>query len=46
MVVVNILGWESWLAGLGVAATIGGFAVLVARMKDHREDDGDHGAVV
>lgn len=46
VVVVNLLGWESWLAGLGVAATIGGFAALIARMKDDREDDGDNGAVV
>jgi hypothetical protein len=41
----NVLGWDSWLAGLGVLMTVGGFVALVARMKD-REDDGDNGAVV
>jgi len=46
ILVTNLLGWESWWAGLGVAATVAGFAALIARMKDHREDDGDHGAVV
>ena len=42
----NLLNWDSWLAGLGVALTVGGFAALIARMKDEREDDGDNGAVV
>lgn len=46
IVAVSVLGWDSWLSGLGIAATIGGFAVLVARMKDHRDDDGGNGAVV
>lgn len=41
----NALGWDRWLSGLGVAITVGGFAALIARMKD-REDDGDNGAVV
>lgn len=41
----NALSWDRWLAGLGVAATIGGFVALVARMKD-REDDDDNGAIV
>ncbi len=45
VVVTRVLGWEGWLTGLGVAATIAGFGVLIARMKD-REDDGDNGAVV
>lgn len=40
----NLLGWDDWIAGLGVVATIAGFAALIARMKD-RDDDGD-GAVV
>lgn len=41
----NLLNLESWLAGLGVALTVGGFAALIGRMKD-REDDGNDGAVV
>lgn len=45
IVVANLLGWPTWLSGLGVVATIAGFAALVARMKE-REDDGDNGAVV
>lgn len=45
VVVTRVLNWESWLTGLGVAATIAGFGVLIARMKD-REDDGGSGAVV
>lgn len=40
----NALGWDRLLAGVGVVATIGGFAALVARMKDR--EDGDDGAVV
>lgn len=46
IIAVNVLGWETWLAGLGVAATVAGFAALIARMKDERDDDGDNGAVV
>jgi hypothetical protein len=46
VLVVNALGWEGWLSGVGVVATVAGFAALVARMKDEREDDGDNGAVV
>ena len=46
VVAVNLLGWESWLAGLGVVATVGGFAALIARMKDERDDDEGNGAVV
>lgn len=45
VLVTNLLNWDSWLAGLGVALTVGGFAALIARMKD-REDDGNDGAVV
>jgi len=45
VIATNLLGWDRWLAGLGVAATIGGFVALVARMKD-RDDDTDSGAVV
>jgi hypothetical protein len=45
VIVANVLSWDRWLAGVGVALTIGGFVSLVARMKD-REDDGDNGAVV
>jgi hypothetical protein len=45
VVATNLLGWETWLAGLGVAAAIGGFVVLVGR-RPEREDDGSNGAVV
>lgn len=45
VVATTVMQWDRWLAGLGVAATIGGFATLIGRMKD-REDDGDNGAVV
>jgi hypothetical protein len=45
VVATNMLGWDRWLAGLGVAMTIGGFVSLVARMKD-RDDESDNGAVV
>ena len=45
VIVANVLNWDRWLAGVGVALTIGGFVSLVARMKD-REDDGSNGAVV
>lgn len=41
----RVLGWDGWLTGLGIAATIAGFVTLVARMKE-REDDGSNGAVV
>jgi hypothetical protein len=45
VIVANVLGWDRWMSGLGVVITVGGFAALVARMKD-REDDDDNGAVV
>ena len=45
VIATNLLGWDRWLAGLGVAVTIGGFVALVARMKDRDDDDGP-GAVV
>ena len=45
VIATNLLGWDRWLAGLGVTLTIGGFVALVARMKD-RDDDSDTGAVV
>lgn len=45
VIVANVLAWDKVLAGVGVAATIAGFAVLVARMRD-RDDDGGDGAVV
>lgn len=44
VVLTNLLGWESWIAGIGVIATIGGFVGLVARMKERDEDD--DGAIV
>jgi hypothetical protein len=36
-----LLGWETtwWLALLGVGGFLGGFATLVARMRDGRDDD-------
>ena len=46
VLVANVLGWDRWMSGLGVAITIGGFVALVARRKDEREDDGNDGAVV
>jgi hypothetical protein len=45
VIIVNVLNWDRWMAGVGVAITVGGFVALVARMKD-REDDGNDGAVV
>jgi hypothetical protein len=45
VITANVLSWDSWLSGLGVAATIGGFVALVARMKERGPDD-DDGAVV
>lgn len=44
VLLVTVLGWDRWLANLGVAATIGGFVSLVWRMKER--DDDDNGAVV
>lgn len=44
-VISTLLGWETWLAGLGVAATIAGFVVLIASRQD-RDDDLDNGAVI
>jgi hypothetical protein len=35
-----------WMVLAAVAAFIGGFVTLVARMPRHRDDDGDDGAVV
>jgi hypothetical protein len=46
VLIANVLNWESWIAGIGVAAFVGGIAGLIARMKDEREDDGNDGAVV
>lgn len=45
VIATNLLSWDSWLAGAGVAATIGGFVTLVGRRHD-REEDGTDGAVV
>jgi hypothetical protein len=45
VVVTRVLGWEGWLAGLGVAATVAGFGILIARLRD-RDDDEDNGAIV
>ena len=45
IVLKSILGWGGWLTWVGVAASVAGFATLIARMADHRDDD-DDGAVV
>lgn len=44
VVLVTVLGWDRWLANLGVALTVGGFVSLVWRMKER--DDDDDGAVI
>lgn len=44
VVLATVLGWDRWLANLGVALAVGGFASLVWRMSDR--DDDDDGAVV
>ena len=44
VLLVTVLGWERWLANIGVALTVGGFVCLVWRMKER--DDDDDGAVV
>lgn len=41
----NLLRWDDWLVGAGIAITVGGFVALMARRTD-REDDGNDGAVV
>lgn len=46
VIVTWALGWESWITGIGVAATVAGLAALIARMPGDRDDDGDTGAVV
>lgn len=45
LVANQVLAWGSWLSGVGVAAFMGGFVVLVARMRGDRDHD-DPGAVV
>lgn len=45
LVANQVLSWGSWLSGIGVAAFMGGFIVLVARMRTERDHD-DPGAVV
>ncbi|MHB1067669.1 MAG: hypothetical protein ACYC2Z_09645 [Candidatus Nanopelagicales bacterium] len=44
VVLATVLGWDRWLANLGIALAVGGFASLVWRMSDR--DDDDDGAVV
>lgn len=44
VLLVTVLGWDRWLANLGVLATVGGFVSLVWRMKER--DDDDDGAVI
>ena len=45
LVANHVLGWGSWIGGAGVAAFMGGFILLVARMRNDRDPD-DPGAVV
>jgi len=45
LVANQVLAWGSWLSGIGVAAFMGGFVLLVARMRTERDHD-DPGAVV
>lgn len=40
----TLLGWETWIRGMAVVASVAGFASLIARMNDR--DDDDNGAVV
>lgn len=41
------IGLEGWVVVLALAAFLGGFGTLVARMRDRRDDDGwDDGAVI
>lgn len=42
----HLFGLEPWVGGLGVAAFVGGFVTLVARMTDRSDDGWDDGAVV
>ncbi|MHB1613915.1 MAG: hypothetical protein ACYCXA_09240 [Actinomycetes bacterium] len=37
---------QGWMVALAAAGFVGGFATLVARMKDRSDDEDDHGAVV
>jgi hypothetical protein len=45
LVANQILTWGTWISGVGVAAFMGGFILLVARMRGERDHD-DPGAVV
>ena len=45
LVANQVLSWGSWLSGVGVAAFMGGFVILVSRMRNERDHD-DPGAVV
>lgn len=40
----TLLGWDSWITGAAVVASVAGFGSLIARMNDR--DDDDNGAVV
>lgn len=46
LIAASLLGLGGTVAGAGVAAAIAGFALLVARMRDERDDDGPHGGAV
>ena len=40
------IGLETWIVVLALCAFLGGFAALIARMRDHHDDDGNDGAVL
>lgn len=46
LIAANLMGLGSAVAAAGVATAIAGFALLVARMRDERDDDGPHGGAV
>jgi hypothetical protein len=46
---VAVIGWKTapqYLLMIAIVAFVAGFVTLVARMPQHRDDDGDDGAVV
>ena len=45
LVANQVLGWGTWVSGLGVAGFMTGFVILVSRMRNERDHD-DPGAVV
>lgn len=45
LVANQVLSWGTWVSGVGVAGFMGGFVILVSRMRNERDHD-DPGAVV